>query len=108
MSAKLDTIGVQHRAAATEVGSRGIQKSRRTVLNLNTVMQIGLVAFTALGFLFTSMKLPHYGVAANLVGQIFWLYSSYRAWREADQIGIFILTIGITLILLYGVANYWL
>ena len=54
------------------------------------------------------MKLPHYGVAANLVGQIFWLYSSYRAWREADQIGMFILTIGITLILLYGVANYWL
>jgi hypothetical protein len=78
------------------------------VLNLNLVMQIGLVAFTALGFLFTSMKLPHYGVAANLVGQIFWLYSSYRAWREADQIGIFILTICITLILLYGVANYWL
>jgi len=56
-------------------------------VNLNIVMQIGLVAFTALGFLFTSMKLPHYGVAANLVGQIFWLYSSYRAWREADQIG---------------------
>jgi hypothetical protein len=83
-------------------------KSWRTALNLNIVMQIGLVAFTALGFLFTSMKLPHYGVAANLVGQIFWLYSSYRAWREADQIGIFILTIGITLILLYGVANYWL
>jgi hypothetical protein len=54
------------------------------------------------------MKLPHYGVAANLVGQIFWLYSSYRAWREADQIGIFILTICITLILIYGVANYWL
>ena len=73
-----------------------------------TRRKIGLVAFTALGFLFTSMKLPHYGVAANLVGQIFWLYSSYRAWREADQIGIFILTICITLILLYGVANYWL
>jgi hypothetical protein len=73
------------------------------VLNLNILMQIGLVAFTALGFLFTSMKLPHYGVAANLVGQIFWLYSSYRAWR-----GMFILTICITLILLYGVANYWL
>jgi hypothetical protein len=77
-------------------------------LNLNIVMQIGLVTFTGLGFLFTSMKLPHYGVAANLVGQIFWLYSSYRAWREADQIGIFILTICITLILLYGVVNYWL
>ena len=77
-------------------------------MNLNILMQIGLVAFTALGFLFTSMKLPHYGVAANLVGQIFWLYSSYRAWREADQIGIFISTVIITLILIYGVTNYWL
>ena len=78
------------------------------LLIANIVMQIGLVVCTGLGFLLTSLKLPHYGVIANLIGQVFWLYSSYRAWREADQIGIFILTICITLILLYGVANYWL
>jgi hypothetical protein len=47
-------------------------------------------------------------VIANLVGQVFWLYSSYRAWRDADQIGIFISTICITIILVYGVTNYWL
>lgn len=80
----------------------------RVLLNPNILMQIGLVAFTGLGFLLTSLKLPQYGVVANLVGQVFWLYSSYRAWREADQVGIFITTIGVTLILLYGVANYWL
>src|SRR5262249_20631569 len=67
-----------------------------------------LAVCTGLGFLLTSLKLPHYGVIANLVGQVFWLYSSYRAWREADQIGIFISTICITLILAYGVTNYWL
>ncbi len=72
------------------------------------LMQIGLVVFTSLGFLLTSLKLPHYGVIANLIGQVFWLYSSYRAWREADQIGILISTICITLILVYGVTNYWL
>ncbi len=33
---------------------------------------------------------------------------SYRAWREANQIGIFISTLCITLILVYGVTNYWL
>jgi hypothetical protein len=71
-------------------------------------MQIGLVVCTGLGFLLTSLKLPHYGVIANLIGQVFWLYSSYRAWREADQIGIFISTVLITLILIYGVTNYWL
>ena len=74
----------------------------------NIVMQVGLVVCTGLGFLLTSLKLPHYGVIANLIGQVFWLYSSYRAWREADQIGIFISTVIITLILIYGVTNYWL
>jgi hypothetical protein len=74
----------------------------------NIAMQVGLVVFTGLGFLLTSLKLPHYGVIANLIGQVFWLYSSYRAWREADQIGIFISTVVITLILIYGVTNYWL
>ena len=81
---------------------------RGACLNANIIMQIGLVVFTALGFLLTSLKLPHYGVIANLIGQVFWLYSSYRAWREADQIGIFVSTVVITLILVYGVTNYWL
>ncbi len=71
-------------------------------------MQIGLVGFTGLGFLLTSLKFPQYGVIANLIAQFFWLYSSYRAWHEADQIGIFIATICITLILTGGVVNYWL
>jgi len=77
-------------------------------LNLNTAMQVGLVGFTALGFLLTSLKLPQYGLVANLISQIFWLYSAHRAWRQADQIGIFIATICITLILVAGVINYWL
>jgi hypothetical protein len=71
--------------------------------------QNGVASLTYAGrFLLTSLKLPHYGVIANLIGQVFWVYSSYRAWREADQIGIFISTIVITLILIYGVTNYWL
>lgn len=76
-------------------------------LTLNTLMQVGLVGFTGLGFLLTSLKLPQYGVIANMIAQIFWLYSSYRAWRQADQVGIFIATLLITLILVGGVFNYW-
>ena len=76
--------------------------------SVNTVMQIGLVGFTALGFLLTALKLPQYGLVANLISQIFWLYSSYQAWRQADQIGIFVATVCITLILIGGIANYWL
>jgi len=79
-----------------------------TCLSTKVLMQIGLVVCTGLGFLLTSLKLPHYGVIANLIGPVFWVYSSYRAWREADQIGIFISTVVITVILIYGVTNYWL
>ena len=76
--------------------------------NFNTLMQVGLVGFTGLGFLLTSLKLPQYGLVANLISQVFWIYSSYKAWRQADQIGIFIATICITLILIGGIVNYWL
>jgi len=75
---------------------------------LNTAMQIGLVFFTLLGFLLTAMKLPQYGLASNLFAQIFWFYTSIKAWREANQIGILINTIVVTLIVAYGVLNYWI
>ena len=73
----------------------------------NAFMQVGLVGFTMLGFLLTSLKLPQWGLVANLISEIFWFYSSYRAWKEADQFGLLITTTFVTLILLFGVANYW-
>lgn len=75
-------------------------------LTLNNFMQIGLIGFTVTGFALTGLKLPEYGLIANLVSQIFWLYSSYKAWRNADQFGIFVTTIFIALIILAGVVNY--
>ncbi|MCX6757558.1 MAG: hypothetical protein NTZ44_01590 [Candidatus Nomurabacteria bacterium] len=75
---------------------------------INNFAQIGLVLFTLLGFLLTSLKLPQYGLVFNLVSQVFWIYSSYKAWKNANQIGIFINTLIITLVLLWGVINYWI
>lgn len=77
-------------------------------LTLNNIAQICLVLFTVLGFLFTALKLPQYGLIFNLISQIFWLYASYKAWKKADQIGIFINTIIIATIIMYGVINYWI
>lgn len=74
---------------------------------LNSLMQTGLIFFTIVGFLLTALKLPQYGLIANLISEIFWLYSSYKAWREANQVGIFVATIVITFILISGVINYW-
>jgi hypothetical protein len=76
--------------------------------SLNLLMQVCLVTFTMAGFLLTSLKLPQYGVAVSLFAQIFWVYSSYKAWRKADQLGIFINTLATTCIFIFGVINYWL
>ena len=76
-------------------------------LTVNNIAQVGLVLFTILGFLLTSFKLPAYGLVFNLIAQVFWIYSSYKAWKNANQIGMFINTLLITLILLWGIINYW-
>ncbi len=73
----------------------------------NAVMQVGLVGFTMLGVFLTAIKLPQYGLIATLVSEIFWVYSAYRAWKEAGQIGILIVTFCITIIAAFGVVNYW-
>ena len=75
--------------------------------SLNSIMQIGLVGFTMLGFLLTSLKLPEYGLIANLFSEVFWLYSTYKAWKEANQVGMFVNTLIVTAILIFGVINYW-
>jgi len=77
-------------------------------LTINNFAQVGLVLFTVLGFLLTSLKFPQYGLIFNLIAEIFWIYSSYKAWKNANQVGIFIATIIITLVVLFGVINYWI
>lgn len=79
----------------------------KKLLTLNSLMQIGLVFFTGLGFLLTALKLPEYGLISNLIGEVFWIYSTYKAWKHANQVGMFINTIIITFVLIAGVINYW-
>jgi hypothetical protein len=76
-------------------------------INFNTIAQVSLTLFTVLGFALTAFKLPQYGLIAALISQFFWVYSSYKAWRNANQIGIFITTIFIIVTILWGLINYW-
>ena len=77
-------------------------------LNFNGFVQVSVVSFTLLGFLLTALKLPEWGLISNLASQPFWLYSSYKSWKNADQIGAFISTAILTVVILFGVINYWL
>lgn len=77
-------------------------------LTTNGLIQGGLVFFTVLGFLLTALKLPQWGLLSNLLSQPFWLYSSYKSWKEAKQLGIFITELVVLSIVLLGVINYWI
>ena len=70
--------------------------------------QIFLPILTITGFALTSMKKPELGLIVNLFSQIFWLYSGWQAWKKAGQIGIFFTSFVITIIVIYGLINYWL
>ncbi len=72
------------------------------------ITQILLPIFTIAGFILTSVKNPGLGLVFGLIAQIFWLYSSYKAWKGANQIGIFVTSIILTFVILFGVINYWL
>lgn len=61
-----------------------------------------------IGWYFTSMKLPQYGLLFAFVAQTLWLYVTYKAWKKANQIGGFITTILEISIITFGVVNYWM
>lgn len=82
-----------------------MEKDKKSYFNLAT--QFLLPAFTVLGFALTALKMPEYGLIASLISEVFWLYSGWKAWKEAGQIGIFITTLIITIIVSYGIVNYW-
>lgn len=74
---------------------------------IDKASQILLPTFTVSGFLLVSLKLPQYGLPIQLASQIVWLYSGYQAWKKAGQIGIFITSLIVTVIVFFGIINYW-
>lgn len=81
--------------------------TKKNLRLFDRLTQTLLPALTILGFLLTSLKKPEFGLIFNLLAQIFWFYSAWQAWKKANQIGIFLTTLAIGCITLYGVINYW-
>lgn len=74
----------------------------------NSVSQIALPSLTIGAQLVTSLKFPQFGLILNLMAQPFWLYASYKSWKQAGQVGILINTIIFAAITIFGIINYWL
>jgi hypothetical protein len=79
--------------------------SKEKVFNL--VTQFALPGLTIGAQVATSLKYPQFGLIINLFAQPFWLYSSWKAYKQAGQAGIFITTIIFTIITAMGIINYW-
>ena len=75
--------------------------------NFDKISQVLLPVLTGTGFLLTGLKQPGFGLTVSLISQVFWLYTSWQAWKKAGQIGIFVTSIIVTMIVLFGVINYW-
>lgn len=73
----------------------------------NATSQFALPLLTIGAQVAIAMKYPQYGLIINLAAQPFWLYSSWKSWKEAGQVGIMITTIIITIVLTFGIINYW-
>jgi len=73
----------------------------------NNLVQFALPSLTIGAQIATSLKFPQYGLILNLLAQPFWLYSSWKSWKQAGQIGILITTIIFAIITLFGIVNYW-
>ena len=74
----------------------------------NSFSQVAIPLLTLSGQIFTSMKLPQWGLILLLTAQPFWLYSSWKSYKNAGQVGILINTVVFTLITIFGVVNYWM
>lgn len=79
---------------------------KKNIIDLLT--QILLPSLTILSQIFVALKYPQYGVLVNLLAQPFWLYSSWKAYKEAWQIWILITTIIIIIVLSIWMVNYFI
>jgi hypothetical protein len=75
---------------------------------INQFAQVAIPVLTIGSQIITSLKFPQYGLIVNLIAQPFWLYSTWKAYKEAGQIGVFINTVIFTAVTAIGVINYWL
>ncbi|HBU07388.1 MAG TPA: hypothetical protein DEB09_04890 [Candidatus Magasanikbacteria bacterium] len=74
----------------------------------NNLTQFALPSLTVGAQIATSLKFPEWGLILNLSVQPFWLYSAWKAYKNAGQIGILITSIIMSIVISLGIINYWL
>ena len=82
-----------------------MKQDNRNMFDL--VTQFAIPVFTIGGQVVISLKFPLWGLVLLLLAQPFWLYSSWKSYKQAGQIGMFVNTVLFTGITIFGIVNYW-
>ncbi len=73
----------------------------------NTITQVAIPVLTIAASIAIALKYPQWGLVINLIGQPFWIYSAWKAYKKAGQIGLLITTIMVTIVICLGIVNYF-
>jgi hypothetical protein len=74
----------------------------------NILAQFAIPSLTIGAQIALAFKFPQWALLISLASQPFWLYSSWKSYKQAGQIGILLTTIIFIIVTLAGLANYWL
>lgn len=74
----------------------------------NKVTQIALPVMTIAVQTAIAIKMPEWGLVINMLAQPFWIYSAWRSYKQAGQIGLLVTTLIVTVIIGLGIINYWI
>lgn len=73
----------------------------------NKTTQIALPVMTIAVQAAIALKLPQWGLVINMLAQPFWIYSAWKSYKQAGQIGLLVTTLVVTVIIGLGIINYW-
>lgn len=73
----------------------------------NKTTQIALPVMTIAVQVAIALKLPQWGLIINMLAQPFWIYSAWKSYKQAGQIGLLVTTLVVTVIIGLGIINYW-
>jgi len=73
----------------------------------NKTTQIALPIMTVAVQAAIALKLPQWGLVINMLAQPFWIYSAWKSYKQAGQIGLLVTTLIVTVIIGLGIINYW-
>lgn len=73
----------------------------------NTITQVAIPVLTVGTQIAIALKYPQWGLVINLISQPFWIYSSWKAYKKAGQVGLLATTLMVTVVIILGIVNYF-